>query len=143
MKNYIKYLGITLFISIIYLSCSKNDPQTEINIAYKMLAEKSWYLESIDTVTNNRTSTNSYFGQPTYFINFLNNKTTRDSDGFSGNYSVSKSGTKLTLSINTNSSNGNPNNYNYEVISLGDKNMILSFTQNNRTIIYYYNTVRQ
>lgn len=143
MNSSITTLLMILSFGLFIISCSKQDAELEKNIAYKMLSEKNWYLEYAKTTTNDSTVTKTYIGQPTYFINFLNNKTTKDSDGFSGTYSIIKNGDSLKLLIITNSSNGNPNNYNYDVISLGEKHMILAFTKNNSRLTYYYNTTRQ
>lgn len=134
-------LLFTYFI-IIISACAKNDTETEVNVAYRMIAEKNWFLEYAQTRANGSTTTANYTGQSTYFVKFLKDKTTSDSDGFSGTYQIEKSGDYLEVVATTKSSNGNTNNYNYKVISLGEKKMILEFKKKDSTLIYYFNSTR-
>jgi hypothetical protein len=142
MKNkIIPYLLFTCLI-LLFSACSKNDSETEVNVAYRMIAEKNWFLEYAQTRANGTTTTANYTGQSTYFIKFLKDKTTSDSDGFSGTYQIIKNGEQLQVVANTKSSNGNANNYNYKLISLGEKKMILEFAKQDSTLIYYFNSTR-
>lgn len=140
----IKLTPILLFtcFTIILSACAKNDIETEVNVAYRMIAEKNWFLEYAQTRANGSTRTANYTGQSTYFVKFLKDKTTSDSDGFSGTYQIAKSGDHLEVVATTKSSNGNTNNYNYKVISLGEKKMILEFKKQDSTLIYYFNSTR-
>ena len=142
MKN--KTINFLLYtcLLILFSACSKNDAETEVNVAYRMITEKNWFLEYAQTRANGSNSTANYTGQSTYFVKFLKDKTTSDSDGFSGTYQIVKNGSQLQVVANTKSSNGNANNYSYKVISLGEKKMILEFVKQDSTLIYYFNSTR-
>lgn len=140
-KKIIPFILFT-YLAILASSCSKSNADTEINVAYRMIAEKNWFLEYAQTKVNGNTALANYTGQSTYFIKFLKDKTTSDSDGFSGTYLIEKGADQLQVVANTKSPNGNANNYNYKVISLGEKKMILEFAKHDTTLVYYFNSVR-
>lgn len=142
MKNTLISSLLFTCLTLLFAGCSKNDAETEVNVAYRMIAEKNWFLEYAQTRANGTTTTANYTGQSTYFVKFLKDKTTSDSDGFAGTYQIEKSGDQLQIVANTRSSNGNANNYHYQVISLGEKKMILEFTKQDSTLIYYFNSIR-
>lgn len=142
MKNKLTPFLLFTYLTLVFSACAKNDAETEVNVAYRMIAEKNWFLEYAQTRANGSTTTANYTGQSTYFVKFLKDKTTSDSDGFSGTYKIEKSGDQLQVTANTKSSNGNANNYNYKVISLGEKKMILEFNKQDSTLIYYFNSTR-
>ena len=86
-----KKLLILIGASILLLSaCKKDTTASEISLAYKMISDKIWFLDYNQTITATKTSIKTYVGQSTYFIKFLNNLTTVDSDGITGTYSVRK-----------------------------------------------------
>jgi len=87
MKKILVFLISTI---VLFASCKKDGTNNEINLAYQMLADKMWKLNYSQTITSTKTTEKSYFGQATYFIKFLKNKTTVDSDGLNGVYSVEK-----------------------------------------------------
>lgn len=127
MKRNLNYIVAFLFcaIAIIQLSgCSKDTSGAEINLSYQMLSDKTWYLDYSITGTSKRT----YVGQSTYFIDFLKNKTTKDSDGLAGTYSVEKLGNVLQIHVNAKTSSTNTVGYVYNIESIGSDNLVLYYT---------------
>lgn len=113
------------------LACSKDVRDVDVNLSYELIGNKTWYLDYAQTTKNAIVNTKTYLGQPTYFINYLKNKTTTDSDGLTGTYSIMKMGTLLQIQVAANTLNGNPSTYTYEIENMGSKNMILSYELNN------------
>jgi hypothetical protein len=141
MKNNLRYICMLIIVATtMFSACTKQDAGAEINLSYKMLADKTWYLEYAQITTGANTITKTYVGQSTYFINFLENRTTNDSDGLTGTYYVQKPGSQLLIQVQVKTSGGNTSNYNYQVVSLGDKNMVLENATANGKTRYYYST---
>ena len=136
MKKYLLYslLAAATFIG----SCSKDTTLAEINLAQKMIQDKAWFLDYSQTGTLTKT----YVGQATYYINFLKNLTTQDSDGLIGSYSVEKINGQLQIHVQATTSNGNPIEYIYDIVSVGSENLILSYTINGKTTQLYYTSKR-
>jgi hypothetical protein len=80
------------------------------------------------------TSKRSYVGQSTYFIDFLKNKTTKDSDGLNGTYTVEKAGKVLQIHVQAKKGSTNTVEYIYNIESIGSDNLILFYTLNGATI---------
>jgi hypothetical protein len=99
-----------------------------------MLSDKTWFLDYKQTGSESK----NYVGQSTYFINFLNDRTTKDSDGTKGSFSIVASNGQLQISVNATSINGNPLIYTYQIESIGANNLILSFVENGQTTKMYY-----
>ena len=97
MKNILVFLCISVCL---FTSCKKDTAGAEINLAYQMVSDKIWYLNYTQNISNTATSTKTYVGQATYFIKFLSNATTVDSDGIAGNYSIEKINGILQLHVN-------------------------------------------
>ena len=132
MKNSFSTRFFFLFFLIFsIIACSKDVKDTDINLTYQLIGNKTWYLDYAQTTTNSITNTKTYLGQPTYFINYLKNKTTTDSDGLSGTYSIMKMGTLLLIQVQAKTLSGNPSAYTYELENIGARNMILSYELNN------------
>ena len=132
MKNSFSTRSFSLFFLIFsIIACSKDVKDTDINLTYQLIGNKTWYLDYAQTTTNSITNTKTYLGQPTYFINYLKNKTTTDSDGLSGTYSIMKMGTLLQIQVQAKTLSGNPSAYTYELENIGARNMILSYELNN------------
>ena len=132
MNNSFSTRSFFLFFLIFsIIACSKDVKDTDINLTYQLIGNKTWYLDYAQTTTNSITNTKTYLGQPTYFINYLKNKTTTDSDGLSGTYSIMKMGTLLQIQVQATTLSGNPSTYTYELENIGAKNMILSYDLNN------------
>ena len=136
-----KKLLILLSASILLLSaCKKDTTASEISLAYKMISDKIWFLDYNQTITATKTSIKTYVGQSTYFIKFLNNLTTVDSDGITGNYSVRKVNGKLQIYVVAKTSGNNTLEYIYEIETLGANNMILYYSVDGVTTKFFYNT---
>ena len=132
MKN-LRKLTI-LFLACILFSCKKDENTINAEIAYSMLSDKTWFLDYKQTGTD----TKNYVGQSTYFINFLNDRTTKDSDGTKGSFSIVTSNGQLQISVNATTANGNPLIYTYQIESIGANNLILSFVVNGQTTKMYF-----
>ena len=130
----------TSVLMIALASCSKDATKATLDTSYKMLSDKTWYLQY--TVTNNGIldSTHSYIGQPTYFINYRKNLSTLDSDGLEGTYSLQESANQLLINVVAKTANLNATNYQYEVVSLGAKDMILRYKKDNIGTKLFFST---
>jgi hypothetical protein len=124
------------------ISCSKEIAPSEATLSYQLIADKTWYLQYVQTTTGTITSTKSYLGQSTYFINYLRNLTTLDSDGLAGTYSLQNINNLLQIQVIAKTPNGNLNTYQYEVVSLGAKNMILSYSSGAIKTQLFFSTQR-
>ena len=134
MRKYLQYTLFALLASTSFTACKKDTVAAEIKLSNQMISDKTWYLDY--SVTGAKTKT--YIGQSTYFINFLKNLTTQDSDGLTGTYSVEKIGSQLQIHVQANTGSGNKVEYIYNVESVGSKNLILSYTINAvQTRLYY------
>jgi hypothetical protein len=134
-----KYLLYSLLAAATFMgSCSKDTTLAETNLAQKMIQDKAWFLDYSQTGTLTKT----YVGQATYYINFLKNLTTQDSDGLNGTYSVEKISSQLQIHVQAKTSNGNPIEYIYDIVSVGSENLILSYTINGKTTQLYYTSKR-
>jgi hypothetical protein len=132
MKN-LRELSILLLACLLF-SCKKDENTINAEIAYSMLSDKTWFLDYKQTGSESK----NYVGQSTYFINFLNDRTTKDSDGTKGSCSIVASNGQLQISVNATSINGNPLIYTYQIESIGANNLILSFVENGQTTKMYY-----
>ena len=132
MKNLRKL--IILLLAVVLFSCKKDENKINTEIAYSMLSDKTWFLDFTQTGTESK----NYVGQSTYFINFLNDRTTKDSDGTKGSFSIVSSNGQLQILVNATSINGNPLVYTYQIESIGANNLILSFVVIGQTTKMYY-----
>ena len=134
-----KYLLYSLLAACTFMgSCSKDTTLAETNLAQKMIQDKAWFLDYSQTGTITKT----YVGQATYYINFLKNLTTQDSDGLNCSYSVEKVSGQLQIHVQAKTSNGNPIEYIYDIVSVGSENLILSYTITGKTTQLYYTSKR-
>jgi hypothetical protein len=129
---------VVAFICTSITSCSKDTAFAETSLAQKMIEDKAWFLDYSQTGTLTKT----YVGQATYYINFLKNASTQDSDGLNGSYSVEKINGQLQIHVQATTSNGNPIEYIYDIISVGAENLILSYTLSGKTTQLYYTSKR-
>jgi hypothetical protein len=136
MKRYSTFI-LTFLIALLSLtqltSCSKDTSGAEINLAYQMLSDKTWFLDYSITGTSKRT----YLGQSTYFIDFQKKgNATKDSDGLAGNYTVEKSGNVLQIHVTAKTSSDSSVEYEiiYNIESIGTSNLILYYTLNGATV---------
>jgi hypothetical protein len=124
MKNLYKLLfaafSFTLFTGLV--SCNKETPTTQTDVMNSMLTNKNWYLDYSITGT----STKSYVGQSTYFVTYLKDGTTNDSDGLTGTYCVELIGNQSQIHVQLKTANGNPLEVIYNIISVGETKLVLS-----------------
>lgn len=113
-----------------FASCKKDTGNADIQLSYQMLAEKTWYLDYTITGAVKRT----YVGQATYFIDFLKNKTTVDSDGLTGTYTVEKNNNQLQIHVQAKTSSTNKVEYIYNIETIGSDNLILSYKATGSTV---------
>ena len=115
----------TLFIVVITLTlvaCNKETATTQTDVMNNLLTNKNWYLDYSITGT----ATKSYVGQSTYFVTYLKDGTTKDSDGLTGTYSVEVIGNQSQIHVQVKTANGNPLEVIYNIISVGASNLVLS-----------------
>jgi len=118
-------------------ACNKETATTQTDVMNTMLTNKNWYLDYSITGT----STKSYVGQSTYFVTYLKDGTTKDSDGLTGTYSVEVIGNQSQIHVQVKTSNGNPLEVIYNIISVGDTKLVLSkvVTTGTATQLYFTN----
>jgi hypothetical protein len=139
MKNLYKLLvaafSFTLFTGLV--SCNKETPTTQTDVMNSMLTNKNWYLDY--SITGN--STKSYVGQSTYFVTYLKDGTTKDSDGLTGTYTVEVVGNQSQLHVQLKTANGNPLEVIYNILSVGETKLVLSkvVTTGTATQLYFTN----
>jgi hypothetical protein len=139
MKNLYKLLfaafSFTLFTGLV--SCNKETATTQTDVMNSMLTNKNWYLDY--SITGN--STKSYVGQSTYFVTYLKDGTTKDSDGLTGTYSVELIGNQSQIHVQLKTANGNPLEVIYNIVSVGDTKLVLSkvVTTGTATQLYFTN----
>lgn len=113
----------TLLIAILALgACNKETATTQTEVMNSMLTNKNWYLDYSITGTN----TKSYVGQSTYFVTYLKDGTTRDSDGLNGTYTVEVVNNQSQIHVQVKTANGNALEVVYNIVSVGDKKLVLS-----------------
>ncbi len=110
-------------------ACNKETATTQTDVMNTMLTNKNWYLDY--SITAGQTSTTpvvykSYVGQSTYFVTYLKDGTTKDSDGLTGTYSVELIGNQSQIHVQVKTANGNSLEVIYNIISLGGSNLVLS-----------------
>ena len=116
-------------ISLTIFSCNKETATTQTNVMNNLLTNKNWYLDY--SITEGLTSTTpvvlkSYVGQSTYFITYIKNGVTQDSDGIIGTYTIEVLNKQSQIHMQLKTSNGNPFEVIYNIISVGESNMVLS-----------------
>lgn len=113
----------TLLIAVLVLgACNKETATTQTDLMNNMLTNKNWYLDYSITGT----STKSYVGQSTYFVTYLKDGTTRDSDGLNGTYTVELINNQSQIHVQVKTANGNALEVVYNIVSVGDKKLVLS-----------------
>ena len=109
-------------ITLTFVACNKETPATQTEALNNMLASKTWYLDFIITGT----STKSYLGQSTYFVTYLKDGATKDSDGLIGNYKLMVANNQFQIHVQVTTANGNPLEVVYDIISVGGNKLVLS-----------------
>jgi hypothetical protein len=130
----------TILLAVIIFTmnaCNKETATTQTDVMNSMLTNKNWYLDYSITGT----STKSYVGQSTYFVTYLKDGTTNDSDGLTGTYSVEVIGNQSQIHVQLKTANGNPLEVIYNIISVGETKLVLSkvVTTGTATQLYFTN----
>ena len=115
----------TLFIVVITLTlvaCNKETATTQTDVMNNLLTNKNWYLDYSITGT----ATKSYVGQSTYFVTYLKDGTTKDSDGLTGTYTVEVINNQSQIHVQLKTANGNPLEVIYNILSVGETKLVLS-----------------
>ena len=116
------YTLFILAITFTLVACNKETASTQTDVMNTLLTNKNWYLDYSITGT----ATKSYVGQSTYFVTYLKDGTTKDSDGLTGTYSVEVIGNQSQIHVQVKTANGNPLEVIYNIISVGASNLVLS-----------------
>jgi hypothetical protein len=130
----------TLFILVItftLVACNKETASTQTDVMNTLLTNKNWYLDYSITGT----STKSYVGQSTYFVTYLKDGTTKDSDGLTGTYTVEVINNQSQIHVQLKTANGNPLEVIYNIISVGETKLVLSkvITTGTATQLFFTN----
>ena len=130
----------TLFIVVITLTlvaCNKETATTQTDVMNNLLTNKNWYLDYSITGT----ATKSYVGQSTYFVTYLKDGTTKDSDGLTGTYSVEVINNQSQIHVQLKTAGGNPLEVIYNIISVGETKLVLSkvITTGTATQLFFTN----
>lgn len=136
MKNIFQIIVLTLVLAL--GSCSKDASSADIILSEQMLQDKTWFLDYSITSTGSSSVTKTYVGQSTYFINFLKNRSTKDSDGLNGTYQIKNIGGKLQIQVNAITVGSTSVQYSYIVESVGAKDLVVSFIANSQTTKRYF-----
>ena len=132
----IKKLALIFLSFLMIVSCKKVDTKPDtLTLAYQMLGDKTWYLDYRQTITTSGIKTRTYLGQSTYFINLLKDKTTIDSDGISGVYSLDNKSGDLHISITGKTKSGTSLDYSYTIESIGAKNLIARYKESDTSTV--------
>jgi hypothetical protein len=129
-------LSIIAAFTLSIVSCNKEVSSTKADLIQSKLVNKTWYLDY--SITGSITKT--FLGQSTYYITFLNDGSTKDSDGLNGTFSIVNNNGKYELSVKTKTINGNNFDYTHLIESVGDEKMINSYIadgQSVKTILYF------
>lgn len=136
MKKFFQIITLILLFAI--GSCSKDTTKADIALSEQMLQDKTWFLDYSITTSGSSSVTKTYVGQSTYFINFLKNRSTKDSDGLIGTYQIKSIGGKLQIQVIAKTVGGSPVEYTYIIESVGAKELVVSFNLNNQTTKRYF-----
>jgi hypothetical protein len=131
------YTLLIVAITFTLVACNKETATTQTDVMNSMLTNKNWYLDYSITGT----STKSYVGQSTYFVTYLKDGTTKDSDGLTGTYSVELIGNQSQIHVQLKTASGNPLEVIYKIISVGETKLVLSkvVTTGTATQLYFTN----
>ena len=133
------FLGLFLII-VSSTSCVKVIDNADEILSKNLLQEKQWFLEYKQLGTTSKI----YVGQSSYFINFLKDNTSNDSDGIKGTYSTSYgTDNKLRINFTVSTRSNIISSFQYVVEAIGTNEMIFSFVQNGATNYYYFSTRKQ
>ena len=131
------YTLFILAITFTLVACKKEAATTQTDVMNSLLANKNWYLDYSITGT----STKSYVGQSTYFVTYLKDGTTKDSDGLTGTYTVEVINNQSQIHVQLKTANGNPLEVIYNILSVGETKLVLSkvITTGTATQLFFTN----
>ena len=131
------YTLFILAISFTLVACNKETASTQTDVMNTLLTNKNWYLDYSITGT----ATKSYVGQSTYFVTYLKDGTTKDSDGLTGTYSVEVINNQSQIHVQLKTAGGNPLEVIYNIISVGETKLVLSkvITTGTATQLFFTN----
>ncbi len=130
------YTILVAVITLTIISCNKETATTQTEVMNSLLTNKNWYLDYSITGT----STKSYVGQSTYFVTYLKDGSTKDSDGLMGTYTVELINNQSQIHVQVKTANGNPLEVVYNIISVGETKLILSKASSGTpTALYFTN----
>ena len=116
------YTLLIAAISFTLVACNKETATTQTDVMNTLLTNKNWYLDYSITGT----ATKSYVGQSTYFVTYLKDGTTKDSDGLTGSYTVEVINNQSQIHVQLKTAGGNPLEVIYNIISVGETKLVLS-----------------
>jgi hypothetical protein len=134
MKNL--YTLFIVAITFTLVACNKEAASTQTDVMNTMLTNKNWYLDYSITGA----STKSYVGQSTYFVTYLKDGSTKDSDGLTGTYTVKVINNQSQIHVQLKTAGGNPLEVIYNIISVGASNLVLSKVVSTGTPTQFYFT---
>jgi len=137
MKKTIYTLSLIIIV-FLFGACSKTTDGADITLAQQLLQDKTWYLDYSIISSSTGTKNKNYVGQSTYFVNYLANGVTKDSDGINGTYTVEKINNQLQIHVQAKTNNASSVEFIYNIESVGAKNLVLSYQLNNQQSKLYY-----
>ena len=131
------YTLLIIAITFTLVACNKETATTQTDVMNNLLTNKNWYLDYSITGT----ATKSYVGQSTYFVTYLKDGTTKDSDGLTGTYTVEVIGNQSQIHVQVKTANGNLLEVIYNIISVGETKLLLSkvITTGTATQLFFTN----
>lgn len=131
------YTLLIIAITFTLVACNKETATTQTDVMNTLLTNKNWYLDYSITGT----ATKSYVGQSTYFVTYLKDGTTKDSDGLTGTYTVEVINNQSQIHVQLKTANGNPLEVIYNIISVGETKLVLSkvITTGTATQLFFTN----
>ena len=131
------YTLFILAITFTLVACNKETATTQTDVMNTLLTNKNWYLDYSITGT----ATKSYVGQSTYFVTYLKDGTTKDSDGLTGTYTVEVINNQSQIHVQLKTAGGNPLEVIYNILSVGETKLVLSkvVTTGTATQLYFTN----
>lgn len=132
------YISLLLLNVCFFESCTKSANGSDITLAQQFIQDKTWYLDYSMITSSTGTKTKTYVGQSTYFVNYLANGITKDSDGIDGTYTVEKIDNQLQIHVQAKTNASTSVEFIYNIESVGAKNLVLSYQLNNQSTKLYY-----
>jgi len=122
-KLYILFIAA---ITMTTMSCNKETATTQKDVMKSLLVNKNWFLDYSIIASSTNPVVKSYVGQATYFVTYLKDGTTKDSDGLTGEYTIEIINNQSQIHVQLITINGNPFEVIYDIISVGDTKLVLS-----------------